>query len=298
MGPTETPGRSNLGRPFDISTLNTRVPTDYGIGLRTVKHQRASDGRGMRPLLHCPCMAVERRFEADYRVRFDESGADGNLRSSGYLRYAQDLAWRHSEAAGFDREWYRRQGLLWLVRCVDLEISDAVPNGDTLTISTEVVGWRRVWARRESTFRDAGDGRPVAKAHIDWVLLNAAGRPARVPDALSRFFSDGASFTPAHVKLAEAPGHASRARIGVRALDLDPMAHVNNATYVDYLEEALLHAGEGGVLARVPRRYTLEYVLSAELGDELVATSWADEGGWAMRLGDAAGNELLRARFR
>lgn len=242
-------------------------------------------------------MAVTRRFEADYRVRFDESGSDGNLRSSGYLRYAQDLAWLHSEAAGFDREWYRRHGLLWLVRCVELEIREPVANGVTLTVSTEVVGWRRVWARRESTFRDGSDGPPAAIAHIDWVLLNAAGRPARVPDELSGFFSDGASFTPARVVLAVAPQNARRTGLAVRPQDLDPMAHVNNATYVDYLEEALLQVGEADALRRVPRRYRLEYIRSAELGDELLATSWADEGGWALRLSDGAGNELMRARL-
>ena len=242
-------------------------------------------------------MAVTRRYEAEYRVRFDESGADGNLRSSGYLRYAQDLAWRHSEAAGFDREWYVRHGLLWLVRCVELEIREPVVNGVTLTVSTEVIGWRRVWARRESTFRDAGNGQSVAIAHIDWVLLNVAGRPARVPDELSGFFSDGASFTPARVELREAPENASTARLAVRPQDLDPMAHVNNATYVDYLEEALLLAGQPEALATVPRHYRLEYIRSGELGDELVATSWADEGGRALRLSDGAANELLRARL-
>lgn len=242
-------------------------------------------------------MAVTRRFEAEYRVRFDESGSDGNLRSSGYLRYGQDLAWRHSEAAGFDRDWYRRHGLLWLVRCVDLEIREPVANGDTLTVSTEVIGWRRVWARRESTFREGDGGRPLASAHIDWVLLNAAGRPARVPDELARFFSDGASFTPGRVELAEAPENAGHSRLAVRPQDLDPMAHVNNATYVDYVEAALLEAGDGAALNRVPRRYRLEYIRSAELGDELVASSWADEGGWALRLSDVAGNELLRARL-
>jgi len=190
-----------------------------------------------------------------------------------------------------------RHGLLWLVRCVELEIREPVVNGVTLTVSTEVIGWRRVWARRESTFRHAGDGPPVASAHIDWVLLNAVGRPARVPDELSGFFSDGASFTPARVELAETPGTARRTQLAVRPHDLDPMAHVNNAIYVDYLEEALLGRGDEAALRRFPRRYRLEYIRSAELADELLATSWADEGGWAFRLSDAAENEVLRARL-
>jgi acyl-ACP thioesterase len=118
-----------------------------------------------------------------------------------------------------------------------------------------------------------------------------------VPDELSGFFSDGASFTPGRVELAEGPENAVSARLAVRPQDLDPMAHVNNATDVDYLEEALLSGGEGAALERLPRRYRLEYILSAERGADLLASSWADEGGWAMRLRDGAGNELLRARL-
>ena len=36
-------------------------------------------------------MTFATRLERGYRVRFDEAGPDGTLRSSGYLRYAQDL---------------------------------------------------------------------------------------------------------------------------------------------------------------------------------------------------------------
>ena len=41
-----------------------------------------------------------------FRVRFDEAGPDGLLRTSAVLRYAQDLAWFHSSARGYTRSWY------------------------------------------------------------------------------------------------------------------------------------------------------------------------------------------------
>ena len=69
-------------------------------------------------------MPIEPRLELPYRVRFDEAGPDGLLRASGYLRWAQDMAWRHSEAAGLDRDWYAEQGLTWLIRAAELDIVD------------------------------------------------------------------------------------------------------------------------------------------------------------------------------
>ena len=41
-----------------------------------------------------------------FRVRFDEAGPDGHVRTSTLLRYAQDLAAFHSAERGFDRDHY------------------------------------------------------------------------------------------------------------------------------------------------------------------------------------------------
>ena len=74
-------------------------------------------------------MGFQRRIERAYRVRFDEAGPDGSLKSGGYLRFAQDLAWIHSDSGGFGRDWYAERGLTWLVRAIELDILDDVPYG-------------------------------------------------------------------------------------------------------------------------------------------------------------------------
>src|SRR3954465_5489841 len=72
---------------------------------------------------------VEQRIERTYRVRFDEAGPDGNLRSGGYRGVAQEMGWIHAEGAGFGRDWYGEHGLFWLVRGVELEILEAIEFG-------------------------------------------------------------------------------------------------------------------------------------------------------------------------
>ncbi len=81
-------------------------------------------------------------------MRFDEAGADGHARVSSLVRYVQDLAWQHSDAVGFDRAWYAARGLGWLVRGLELEVLGDAWHGDVLTLTTQVIGWRRMWARR------------------------------------------------------------------------------------------------------------------------------------------------------
>ncbi len=235
---------------------------------------------------------------APYRVRFDEAGPDGLLRTSVLLRYAQDLAWYHSASRGFDRDWYRERGLTWLARTAEVAVEAAVRVGDELTGTTRVVGWRRVWARRRTDFVD-GDGRLVAWTHVDWVLLDARGAPTRVPVEFQPVFgAPDAPFALARVPLDEPGEGASSARFAVRPQELDPMDHANNAVYADWLEEQVIAAGGAGEVGAIPRRARLEYARAAEAGATVQAVTWrGEDGGWSCRIADTAGTELLRARL-
>ena len=235
---------------------------------------------------------------APFRVRFDEAGPDGLLRTSVLLRWAQDLAWYHSARRGFDRGWYRERGLTWLARAAEVSIEGPMQVGDEVTGTTRVVGWRRVWARRRTEFVD-GAGALVAWAHVDWVLLDARGAPTRVPiDFQPVFGAPDAPFPLARVPLGEPPAGARTTRFPVRPQELDPMDHVNNAVYADWLDEQVIAAGGLADVRAIPRLARLEYARAAEAGSSVEAVTWGDEsGGWSCRIADPAGTELLRARL-
>jgi acyl-CoA thioesterase FadM len=226
------------------------------------------------------------RFEGHYRVRFDEAAANGSLRPSGLVRFAQDLAWRHSDAAGFGREWYAERETAWLVRRVWLRIHAAVTYGDVVVGSTGIVGWRRVTARRRTHFR-ASDERPIADIDTDWVLLTRAGRPTRIPDEIARYFAPGADFRAERLVLPAAPPDAATSEVIIRAMDVDPMGHLNNAVYLDLADEAAARPqGEHST------SYQLEYLRPAIEGARLRLTTWAGrEGEIACRMSDAKGLE-------
>jgi acyl-ACP thioesterase len=244
-----------------------------------------------------PARYVERRIERTYRVRFDEAGPDGNLRSGGFLRFAQDLAWIHSDSAGFGRGWYGERGLFWLVRGVELDILDHVEFGSELVVSTEVIGFRRVIARRRSQFHRPGTERVVAEALTDWVLLNHAGRPVRPPSEIPEAFGTVADFTPLRVELPDSPEQTDELSFVVRRSETDPMAHVNNAGYLDYLDEQYLSVFDAPIDAPLPapRRYRAEFVGSATPGATVVGRSWQAEAAWSYRLTDESGAQLFRA---
>ena len=245
-------------------------------------------------------MEPVRRIEHEYRVRFDEAGADGWLRPSGLLRYAQDMAWRHSEEAGFDRDWYLNRSMNWLVRNVKVSIAGPVTYGDALAISTEVIGWRHVWARRHSVMRLVGssareaNGARVATVDTDWVLLTDEGRPARVPDEIAQYFSAQQAFTRDRVSLPEPTAAVTTLATRVRPLDVDPLQHMNNAAYLDMVDDGLARMPISQRL-QAPDCYRVGYVRPALPGTAIEVRCWPVTAGQvACRISTAEGQELTK----
>jgi acyl-CoA thioesterase FadM len=225
-----------------------------------------------------------------YRVRFDECAPAGSLRASGYLMYAQDAAWIHSERVGYDRAWYAQRRMGWLVRGIQLVVLEPSRASEELLLTTQVVGYRRALARRRADVR-AASGRRVAIVLADYVMIGERGRPTRVPTELStRFGVSTEPFNPTRVPLPVAPSSAVSFQFTTRPHELDPMGHVNHAVYLDWVEESASSAASA-----MPCRYRLEYLLPAKPESVLVATAWPVEAGFACRLADDDRVERFRA---
>jgi acyl-CoA thioesterase FadM len=235
---------------------------------------------------------------ARYRARFDECGPDGLARASALLRWAQDVAWIHSERRGFGREWYAERDLAWVVRGLELVMLAPIRTGTTVEVETQVIGFRRVMARRRTEVR-APDGSLAALVVNDWVMTDVRrAAPTRVPPEFPGLFGvppDG--FEPIRVALPATPADAPRLAVVARAHEIDPMEHVNNAAYLDWLDEAIETADKAGAaaVATVPRTYRAEYLLPVARGVPHVASSWPrDGGGWSYRLVRDDGADALR----
>jgi acyl-ACP thioesterase len=244
-------------------------------------------------------VSPRRRIEHAYRVRFDEAGADGWLRPSGLLRYAQDMAWRHSEEAGFDRDWYAERGMNWVVRNVQVAIERRITYGDALAISTEVIGWRHVWVRRRCHIRRVDRGADAASelmatVDTDWVLLTEDARPARVPREIADYFSSETAFTRDRVVLPEPTGGVTTLSTRVRPIDVDPLRHMNNAAYLDLVADAMAHMSDGQRPADADC-YRIGYVRPALPGSAIVVRCWpVSDRQVACRVSDAEGAELTK----
>ena len=168
--------------------------------------------------------------------------------------------------------------------------------GHTLRVSTAVVGHRRIWARRLGECRLA-DGRPRGDASRPTGSCSTRrNRIVRIPADF------GVAFTNPEVDAeilrvagaASAPPRPLPRRSTVRPSDLDPLDHVNNAVYLDWLEEALGAAG-WPLRRRRSGSCRLEYLASAERGDDVAVELHGEPAAWQAVIRRADGLELVRA---
>lgn len=219
-----------------------------------------------------------------FRVRHYECDVEGRLRAANYVRYMQEAAFDASAAAGYDLARYEEMGYFWLIRETEVAYLQPVHYGDQVEVKTWVADFRRVRSRRAYEFRLVGGGPLVAEAQTDWAFLEmATGRPAAIPEEMKAgFFPEGAPDraeargrfpTPA-----DPPAGSFQQRRPVEWRDLDAAGHVNNAVYVDYVEQCGLdwaRAQDGHQnLATVTHSHRIGYRQPAVLGDELVLSTW------------------------
>lgn len=181
---------------------------------------------------------------------------------------------------GFPLAWYDAQGLHWLARRARLDLYHAVPYAALLDVTTEVIGFRRIWARRRNTIVDSR-GHLLSLITMDWIFTDREGRPTKVvPEMEAAFPGLTNRLEVEHLDVGDAPEGVQSQEYLVRAHQADPRGHMNSAAYVDLFEDALVGAGTDP--QERPAVYEIEYLRAAASGDLLHRFVWAERGGWIM----------------
>ena len=232
-------------------------------------------------------------YKRTFRVRGYECDTYGHVNHANYLRYMQESALDASAAVGYDEARYQQLGHIWLIRETNIEYLLPLRFGDSVEVTTWVGDFRRVRSRRYYELRNAASGELVAKASTDWVYVERrTGHPARVPPEMIAAFApdgaldDSAARDPFPEAPAPPPGVFTMRRIA-EWRDIDSAQHVNNATYLNYMEESGIQAAKsfGWSMQRmqsegfaiVAREYRIEYRLQVTLGEDLLVTTFLSE---------------------
>jgi acyl-CoA thioester hydrolase len=236
---------------------------------------------------------MPRTYTRHFRVRSTDCDALRQVNHAVYLRYMQEAAIEASADAGYTGAWYAEHGVGWVIRRSRIDYLRPARYGEELAVTTYVANFRRVRSQRNYAI-DRSDGVPIARAATDWVFIDRrTGLPQRIPDEVpSNFMPDGpdpaVEFALDAGPLPDAPPpNAYHATRRVNYYDLDENQHVNNAVYLNYLEQTTIDAAAslgydmpqllalGGVF--VVRQHDIEYLRPARYGDTLDIATWVGE---------------------
>lgn len=228
--------------------------------------------------------------EQVFQVRHYECDAYGHVNHANYLRYMQEAAFNASAAVGYSFERCLELGVQWLAHETAIEYLQPLRYGDTAVVRTRIADFRRVRSHRHYEIIHQQSGALAARAQTDWVLLDAAtGRPKSIDEAMVAAYSGGDPIEP--VTLIErrpyhnqVPPNAFAIRKRVEWRDIDTANHVNNAVYLNYLEDCSIVASREvgysmerlnreqiGIMAR---RHQIEYRQPAVIDDEIEISTW------------------------
>jgi len=229
-----------------------------------------------------------------FRVRSTDCDAIGQVNHAVYVRYMQEAAIEASSDAGYTPEWYIEHGVGWLIRRSRIAYFQPARYGDELDVTTYVVNFRRVRSQRNYDITRVGDNLLIVRAATDWVFIDQrTGAPKRIPDEVPAIFLPGGGDPAAEIIADlphppdEPPPNAFHVTRRVNYYDMDENQHVNNAVYLNYLEQATIDAAAsagfdlprwldlGGMF--VVRQHDIEYLHPAKYGDTLDILTWVGE---------------------
>jgi YbgC/YbaW family acyl-CoA thioester hydrolase len=181
-----------------------------------------------------------------FRARFAEVDAFWRVSSPQILRYFVETAWDWGASEGLSLQESQASGLLWLVREMEYALLRPLRYNDSFTVTVWMQEWKRVRGARGFELRLAESGELAARGVNQVALLDPASlRPVEAPgELIERFRLEQPTVIPYQrfPRPPEPPASAYRMHRQVEWRDMDMFAHVNNAVYADYCDEAAAQA--------------------------------------------------------
>lgn len=192
---------------------------------------------------------MQENFTQEVKLLSRDLDRLGRIRTISLARFMEDTAIQAAAAGGFDEAWYRAHMAGWFMRTFALQRLGSGERADSLTVSTWVSSVGRV--RLETEYEvHRPDGTPVAVGRAERIYMDLARlRPQNLDPSMTAIWTA----QPASDLWRDFEGLVlplgqpvvTREQRAYR-YDTDYLGHVNNAIYLNWLEESAGEAlGEG-----------------------------------------------------
>jgi acyl-CoA thioesterase FadM len=207
-----------------------------------------------------------------YTIRGIELDASGSVPPGWFSRLYEDTRWR-----AFARDDYSLRGIMegGVARAGHYEYLAPLGYGDRVEIGTWVARVGRTSFDFGHRIVRVDDGVVAARARMTVVNLDANG-PAPIDPIVANYVLDE-PVPPARPWPDGERTSSWKRRWLVRPSDQDSFRHVNQARYVDYIDDTRWFASEAGEKAGLRGTLTglsVEYIREAHAGEEVEMETW------------------------
>jgi acyl-ACP thioesterase len=176
-----------------------------------------------------------------FQVRIASVDCSERMTLDSIFNFFQETATSHAENLGVGRKAMYQTGQGWLLSRMSVQADRRPQYGEIITVRTWPRGPEKLFAMRHFDIRDAGDN-PVVRAVSGWLVIDMEKRrplrPQGLMDNLPRNEGvDALTSSPAgltqRLNLQKAAEHTAA------YTDVDFNSHVNNVSYIRWIEDAL-----------------------------------------------------------
>ena len=180
-------------------------------------------------------------YTQTYTICRHDGDHHGNAKPGALLRYGQQIATMHAEAAGLNDELYAATHTAYVLAKLALHIDRTPRVDETLTVTTRPERCKRAVNKRVTFFYDAA-GQQVAVLDSRWVLIDTDKRLIlrKHPEAFNDCWAEDVPFELPMKMVKAAPEDCAPAGEYTATYSrCDMNGHMNNTRYVDILCDAL-----------------------------------------------------------
>ena len=214
-----------------------------------------------------PVPSRGRTFSARRRVRLADVDPHGRVRLDAMARLLQDVAIDDVQETGWGTPSH-----LWFVRRIRIDIHEPLLQDRTVELMTWCSGLAAIAAGRRWSL--TGDEGGQAEVDSVWIHLGPDQRPARIEGFGVYGEATGGRRVSTRLELPDPPPEAPSVRWPLRATDIDPHGHLNNAIYWQAVEHALAW---GAFDVARPLMAELDYRQPVDAGDAIDLVSIVGE---------------------
>ncbi len=182
---------------------------------------------------------MELIYKKEWTVRHTDVDCWGRLKPSALLLYIQHTAGEHSDALSYTYDGMAARGIFWAVIRHKIEINRLPNESETITLETWPMPTTRVAYPRATVAYDA-HGQVLFRSICLWILMDLNSRSMLLPKKggveIQGIIRGTELSTPGSLLPKPLEHHFLRQ---VLFSDLDKNAHMNNARYLDWLQDLL-----------------------------------------------------------